>query len=451
MPTDTTCRAFLESIPWRRFAGAKYAFVAYPGPTGAQVLLGRLVLAVRKPSSSWATRFSRHGLAIVRGWLSGPECRAVARELPSGHVRLGNTVLELGDAERPEPVYWTSLELVPRRPERADWPMRVLRASGPELRRVMDRQVWDEWDRRLSAGPGLRFRGWADAGHHVHRREDLDHNQNCFLDLEVPIYARFAHAHVGLASAMLEVEVETHILRPAERLQLVTFPADGGTKPSVVPASRWVRRAADRWRAKIPLAPGATSVDLQLTCRGETVDWVRVGAPSRAALLHGALDPDATWLRDRLGLGRRTPDASGFEAGVAALLSLAGVPTVYYGFDAKPFPDLLAQLDPTTFLVGECTIRLVDSAKIEKLHDRVRKLQRAAGQLKPRTTVLAALFVPQSAADMPATMVREHARGLAVAVVGLEGLRELFDVAVRGEPREVLHAVLKRMTAPRTP
>jgi hypothetical protein len=185
--------------------------------------------------------------------------------------------------------------------------------------------------------------------------------------------------------------------------------------------------AALVWRPDVPWPSGSRRAKARLFFRDAEIDSIDVnrwpgGANLRAAL-DDHLDPGHAHLRSVV-LAADKLDATGFETGVARLLSLVGVPVVWYGkVPGKALPDLAGCVEAPrvkVIVLGECTLEKPE-AKFSGLAARAKELQdKFAGEAE----VLPVVFTR----TMTTPSEKQHAVEHGLALAGHEELKQLLKL-----------------------
>ncbi len=435
---------FLMAIPWRRYCGASLSYVAINLSQGRHCLLGRLTLASQKLPRGLRFARSLDAVDIASGWINLDQARRAVAGLENGIAEVPGGELFLASPFKPEfqsGVY----AFIPLDRNRAHWPERVLRISGFLIGDLVEQRRWDQLALRLPSGRGPRFRSWEDVGQRIHWAMGLQRLQNCVFDVEVPTYARLQGAEIDHATNLLSAGVESLVDPQSEKLEIVCFPTGDRFRPVTVPARRWRRGRGAVWSAQAAMPRGAGMIEIILLARGERIDRAAVQSASSTYFLHSKLDPDGSYIARLLGLSQRRPEADAFEVGVVNLFGLAGFPVVYYGHGGNhPFPDAVVQIEANDYLVVECTTRVPDPAKLEKLNDRISTLRSTMAATFPAARVGGALFWPGPGRDIDMSMLRRAGR-LHVRLVSGDRLVKLLQLTTsrdqRGFRRELLRSV----------
>jgi len=270
----------------------------------------------------------------------------------------------------------------------------------------------------------------------------LDHNQNGVFDIEIPTYARFGATEIGSRRSVVDFRVVTLSNPVKDRLELVCFSQGERAKPVTVPARRWRLVRKDEWIARTTMSSVSSGLEAKLLAGKEVIDVTRAEPASSMHFFHRQLD-NYSYLDRLLGFTRHKPESHEFEVGVLNLFGLVGFPAIYYGHGGThPFPDVMAQLDPTTFLLAECTTGVPEPVKLGKLNDRVVALRAAARKEFVGTQIIGAIFGTRSSMDIDAD-IRRRAGALRIAIVSHDRVRDLLTFATCQDQRKFRRTLLR--------
>lgn len=198
------------------------------------------------------------------------------------------------------------------------------------------------------------------------------------------------------------------------------------------------------WTLDIPWAEGSSTAKACLFFVDHEIDSLEVSRWAAGASLRAELDdyfdPERRKLREGLGLelrrGAPKLQARQFEAAVARLMSLLGIPLIWYGDwlaeeERSDLGGVSEAIGKKVAILGECTLSKPE-AKFSELHKRTDEL---AAKLGTEAEVIAAVFTsaPTTQSDT------QHAAEHQIALVGREVLGQLFTLLQSpDDPNKVL-------------
>jgi len=259
-------------------------------------------------------------------------------------------------------------------------------------------------------------------------------NHTGSLALIAPLWTTISSTRSSL-DGELNIEISSQIDSLAQRFTLAVDPVE---KPRL-DEKRLLTIVGDEWKVetKDSLTRRSTRLltrpptALSLNFDKESVETRRVGAGNLRILAHQHND-DAELESLRKSLFGVS--AQHFEEGVAQLLHLCGFSAEHIA-GKKEAVDIVAFADESDVLLVECTLRELDSKKLDKLGARARALEELMERRVGSTGayVRRALFMPVGRKAVPAPTL-EAVQDHGVLLVCQEELELMIEMALRGEP-----------------
>jgi len=311
----------------------------------------------------------------------------------------------------------------------------VLSAGGPTLGNFMPRpDALKRLERQLAGQriPFIEFSGLSrDLGLGM---QGFSSNHTGSLALIAPLWTTISSTRSSL-DGELNIEISSQIDSLAQRFTLAVDPVE---KPRL-DEKRLLTIVGDEWKVetKDSLTRRSTRLltrpptALSLNFDKESVETRRVGAGNLRILAHQHND-DAELESLRKSLFGVS--AQHFEEGVAQLLHLCGFSAEHIA-GKKEAVDIVAFADESDVLLVECTLRELDSKKLDKLGARARALEELMERRVGSTGayVRRALFMPVGRKAVPAPTL-EAVQDHGVLLVCQEELELMIEMALRGEP-----------------
>jgi len=215
------------------------------------------------------------------------------------------------------------------------------------------------------------------------------------------------------------------------------------TKPLAFEADQFQQVAENRRQLARTIPRLEGPYELHLVVGDFSIDVRRVGVPKLSSQLHALIDVDGKWLGGLLSATKGHRGADGFLHYVSTLLQLCGIPAVSYDFKSpENAPDLVAEIDEETILVGECKVVAPTTEMLETLRARAYSLAHSIQGPKSLTVLPVFFFAtPQHSLSQDAARFADE-RG--VRLLGSESLLHLQSFWERGEPQEILRERLLR-------
>ena len=211
-----------------------------------------------------------------------------------------------------------------------------------------------------------------------------------------------------------------------------------------------------QWTVDIPWPEGSTTAKACLFFVDREIDSLEMNRWAAGASLRAVLDdyfdPERHRLREGLGLefsrAASKLQARQFEAAVARLMSLLGIPLIWYGdwLAEKEHPDLGGMTEVIgrkVAILGECTVSKPE-AKFSELHKRADQL---TARLGTEAEVIAVVFTSAPTTQSDTAHAAEHQ----IALVGREVLGQLFNLLQSpDDPSNVLELLRQIRNIPLT-
>lgn len=449
--------ALLGRIPRAYYCGARYAFLACSGDGHLHNLVCSILFDVAPPKPDWSCADHYEDIRVCRGWLSTEQAQAAIVGIAEGSATLGSQTVaflcsepgkDFARTTQPEKYRWQADANRVESGAFLRWPYLCGRGTGDYLGNLLGHGVLDRLDNKLHFLE-RPFRTWDDLTRFLHAPAQ-GRRENALAFCLLPIY-------VALSDAEHDVEgqsVVAHIRRRGELppdAALVAFQEP--LPPNRLPASSW--RTTERGsEARVEGLRRRGPVHVRLTAFGLPLDEHVVDVPAVALNVHKVFDPTLDWLHEKLrGDGKKSNakqrDAMGFERGVMVLLGLGGLSVVGYGHRVElEGPDFLAWVDDTLMLVGECTVAVPDTDKLEELHERgLLVRQKVAGMMERPPEVAEMLFTPASYEVVPGAL-RQSAEQMGIGIITAAELAALEMRIGRGDSPRRLGAFFRRCLSP---
>lgn len=440
--TNTNEQATFSSVvACRNYGGAWYCSVALRRRDELDNQATRFVFALAPPPEPWSFQSHVGDLFISRGWMRRADAEAALAGSRTGHLPLGDAVLRVADVDAPErkPYRWQMVDRPVAAKSEIGWRAASLEGTVSQPSKLLPFEMWENLESRLPAAEPRPFRGWAGLSDYLGLK--LEHRVSAAVDVFAPEYRRISEASTDRASGEFSARIE--ILDGTSDATLSLLPSDLSAEPLSIPQSDWERESDGLFRVGASVTPDIGVVDVHLVSGESTDDDRVVGAPSLASRAHGLFETDETWLRNMLGLEPKKATSDGFEHGVGALLPLAGMPAVYYGFSGRDhFPDFVV-CNGGWSLVAECTTDVPTRSKVEQLAARAHKVSSLITEWYGSFMHARALFTALPWRQMPNDVVEAACEELHGALVCRERLELLYEMATRGESAGAFWAKLQ--------